>query len=272
MSLDKVNEIYTGAKGRKSVYDLKIPNNWNKEIILFLHGYKGYKDWGAWELLGKAFTHEKYGFCSFNFSHNGGTVNNPIDFPDLEAFAQNRYSYELEDAHTMVNLLHAKYPSAKIHLMGHSRGGGIACLCAAQNSKVSSLVTLAAVDDFKTRFIKGEALMNWKVKCVFTIRNGRTLQDMPHYYSFYEDYFAHENNLNILHNLKQFNKAALHLHGTEDEAVSISCSKSLAQQTKGQFVALEGTGHTFGSKHPWKSEQLPQPMQAIVTHVLKFYN
>ena len=57
-------------------------------LIIFCHGYKGFKDWGAWNLMAEAFA--KIGFCfiKFNFSHNGGTIEQPIDFPDLEAFWQ----------------------------------------------------------------------------------------------------------------------------------------------------------------------------------------
>ncbi|MDX1445104.1 alpha/beta hydrolase [Lishizhenia sp.] len=271
MRIDKVNEIYTGAAGRKSVYDLKIPDTWNNEILLFMHGYKGYKDWGAWSLMGSAFTAKKFGYCAFNFSHNGGTVDNPIDFPDLDAFAQNRYSYELHDAHTMVNLLHDMYPSAKIHVIGHSRGGGIASLVAAQTSTVSSLTTLASVDDFASRFIQGEALDKWKNQGVYTVKNSRTQQDMPHYYSFYTDYFNHEKDLNILENLKQFEKPALHIHGTQDEAVQLACSRSLALATKGEFVSIEGAGHTFQSKHPWTENVIPKAMQEMVQHMLNFY-
>ena len=58
-------------------------------IVIFCHGYKGFKDWGAWNLVGKAFANKNFFFIKFNFSHNGGTVENPIDFPDLESFGNN---------------------------------------------------------------------------------------------------------------------------------------------------------------------------------------
>lgn len=270
MRMDKRNEIYTGAQGRKSVYDLIVPENWNGQLILFMHGYKGYKDWGAWHLMGKAFTDENYAFCAINFSHNGGSVENPIDFPDLEAYAQNRYSFEVKDAHIMVDLLKEKFAPSHIHLIGHSRGGGIAALCAAQNQNINTLITLAAVDDFEKRFIQGEALNNWQKEGVFSVKNGRTLQDMPHYYSFYTDYFENEAQLNIGENLKTLQKPALHIHGSEDEAVDPSCSLSLAKHSKGKLVIVEGTGHTFHSKHPWENDQLPTPMQEAVQHILNF--
>ena len=66
-------------------------------IIIFCHGYKGFKDWGAWNLMANAFAKAGFLFLKFNFSHNGGTVEQPIDFPDLEAFGNNNYTKELDD-------------------------------------------------------------------------------------------------------------------------------------------------------------------------------
>ena len=68
-----------------------------KPLIVFCHGYKGFKDWGAWDLVAKAFLDAGFFFVKFNFSHNGGTMEQPIDFPDLDAFAENNYSKELDD-------------------------------------------------------------------------------------------------------------------------------------------------------------------------------
>ena len=64
-----------------------------KPVVIFCHGYKGFKDWGAWHLVAEAFAETGFCFVKFNFSHNGGTVENPIDFPDLEAFANNNFSW-----------------------------------------------------------------------------------------------------------------------------------------------------------------------------------
>ena len=38
-----------------------------------------------------------FAFVKFNFSHNGGTIENPIDFPDLKAFGNNTYGKEVAD-------------------------------------------------------------------------------------------------------------------------------------------------------------------------------
>ncbi len=47
-------------------------------IVVFCHGYKGFKDWGAWNLMATHFANTGYCFIKFNFSHNGGTIKNPF--------------------------------------------------------------------------------------------------------------------------------------------------------------------------------------------------
>jgi len=55
-------------------------NNQSKPIIIFCHGYKGFKDWGAWDMMAKMFAEASICFVKFNFSHNGGTVEQPRSF------------------------------------------------------------------------------------------------------------------------------------------------------------------------------------------------
>ena len=78
-------------------------SNQLKPILIFCHGYKGFKDWGAWNLMAQNFANAGFFFVKFNFSHNGGTAEQPIDFPDLEAFGNNNYSKELDDLGNVID-------------------------------------------------------------------------------------------------------------------------------------------------------------------------
>ena len=83
-------------------------SNQLKSIIIFCHGYKGFKDWGAWNLMAETFANAGFFFVKFNFSHNGGTVEQPTDFPDLEAFGNNNYSKELDDLGNVIDWVSEK--------------------------------------------------------------------------------------------------------------------------------------------------------------------
>lgn len=264
------NEIYTGAKGRKSVYDLSIPDIFNGKIVLFIHGYKGFKDWGSWFLMEKQFVENGFGFCKFNLSHNGGTTDNPIDFPDLEAFANNCFSYQYEDIQTLIATLNEKYSSAKIILIGHSRGGALALL-SGRNTKVCSVITLASVCSFAKRFEKPKELMdNWKKDGVRFELNSRTQQQMPLNYLQYEDFLEHQDMLNVENACRHLHKPCLHFHGKNDTSILVDEAIQIASWTQSPLYIIEEADHTFNSKHPWKSEELSTSLQFIMDKTLDF--
>lgn len=240
------------------------------QLAVFCHGYKGYKDWGAWNLVADEFTKQGIDFLKFNFSLNGGTLEDPIDFPDLDAFGRNTYSQELCDVKDVIEYVGVHYPNKEIILIGHSRGGGIATLAAAQHAAVDYLITWAGVCDFKRRFPAGEELKQWRKNGVRHILNGRTKQKMPHFFTFYEDFVSNEADLDILAWTQKINVPHLVIHGTEDAAVTIEEAQELsAANTDAQTFFLT-TNHTFDSKHPWEEKQLPQSLQAVVDQTIKF--
>lgn len=273
------NLTYTGANGRKSPYDLYLAeDSGNRPIVVFAHGYKGFKDWGAWRLVGEAFAKAGFDFLKFNFSHNGGTVEEPIDFPDLEAFSRNTYTKEMADLEAISKLITEtgievdgqKRTWNRIALIGHSRGGGIAILHAAKAPAVSHLATWASVADFGERFkFDMEA---WKRDGVTYVVNGRTKQNMPHLYSYYEDFLEHEEELKIETAARKINVPWLIAHGSNDEAVDQSHLKRLKGWSKNtELFETAGIGHTFGAIHPWPKKELPEALGKVVRKTVECF-
>jgi pimeloyl-ACP methyl ester carboxylesterase len=273
----KYNSEYVGASERKSAFDISYsPLRKNRDLVIFCHGYKGFKDWGPWSPLALSFVSSGYDFLKFNFSHNGGTIDNPIDFPDTDAFAQNTYSKELRDIECILErveegfqLGNEKRNYDRIHLIGHSRGGGMAILAAAKFPQINKLITWAAVSDFSDRF--NFDMVKWKADGVIHVKNTRTDQLLPHNYSFYTDFVDNHKELDIPSCAKKLKLPWLIAHGQDDEAVSISSAdhlKSLNHQAK--LVIIKETGHTFQGSHPWKEESLPPKLDALVGFTLDF--
>ena len=53
-----------------------------KPIVIFSHGFKGFKDWGHFETVAKQFADAGFVFIKFNFSHNGTTPTDPLNCGD----------------------------------------------------------------------------------------------------------------------------------------------------------------------------------------------
>lgn len=250
-----------------------------KPIVVFCHGYKGFKDWGAWNLVADKFAQEGFFFIKFNFSHNGGTPENPIDFPDLEAFAEDNYSKQLADLETVIDWITTTKKFVKeadvrnLNLIGHSRGGGIVLLKAASNKHVTKVASWAGVSDFASRFPQGQALEKWKENGIYYVKNSRTKQQMPHHYQFYKDFESHKEQLNIKKAVRHLKIPQLIIHAADDTSVVPREAKKLKQWNKKSKLSLINSGgHTFGTKHPWTKSEMPKPLHQITQQTIQFFN
>src|ERR1700749_2742894 len=118
-----------GANGRGMPADLTFDSRHkHAPLVIFAHGFKGFKDWGSHNLVAQYFAEHGFRFLKFNFSHNGTTVSHPTEFFDLIAFADNTFSIELDDLASVISFAcgGAAMPREHgVYLIGHSMGGGI---------------------------------------------------------------------------------------------------------------------------------------------------
>ncbi len=280
MIVKTLNKEIKREKNRSIIYDLFYNDTIQKApLIIFCHGYKGFKDWGAWNLLAEAFASQGIAFLKFNFSHNGGTATQPIDFPDLAAFAENNYSKELDDLDCIIEMVVNSYKNHRaldvetLILMGHSRGGGIVTIKTSEDSRVKKLITLAGVSDYKSRFPQGEALKIWQEKGVYFIENSRTKQKMPHNYQFYQDFMANENRLSIEKSATRISIPHLIIHGSSDTVVPFLEAVQLNLWSKTSIIyKVPGANHVFGAKHPWEHPKMSRDLELVFSETLDFIN
>ncbi|PWL24229.1 MAG: alpha/beta hydrolase [Fluviicola sp. XM-24bin1] len=276
--IEEKNVVYTGADNRESFYDITIPENWNRKLIVFVHGYMGFKDWGCWHLTGQFFVDNSYGFVKYNVSHNGGTTSNPIDFPDTEAFSKNSYSKELEDFERVIETLNSRIQSAEaleaddfeIYTIGHSRGGGIVALQSG-HPKVAKWASWAGISSIEKRFPSGEALEKWKNETYRYVKNGRTKQDLPHHFDQYLDFEMNRDRLNIQLHCEQNEKPCLILHGRDDTSVLLLEGENLSNWTGTPLVIIDNAQHTFNASHPWDEAKMPAELEETCRQTLLFF-
>ena len=269
--------VLKGSNNRDMELDIRINSEMlnSRPVLIFCHGYKGFKDWGCWNLVADKFSKSGFNFIKFNFSHNGVTVNTPKDFVDLEAFGNNNYSKELFDLKAIINWVcenreyHDFFDISQIYLIGHSRGGGIVSLAAAKDSRVKKVSTWASVFDLTDRLPTN--IEQWKEEGVVYQKNGRTNQNMPLYFQFYENTELNSDELSIKKWGDKITIPFCIIHGTNDLAVSHAEAEKLDEIIPtSELILLENASHTFGSSHPWEKNYLSDDLNRVVDETIDF--
>ena len=278
MKIEK-NNVYQGSRERQSLYDVFYKEtNTKKPVLIFSHGFKGFKDHGCFDLMAKFWVENDFAFIKYNFSYDGTSVENPLEFVDLDAFGQNNYTTELDDLNIIITKTIAgelipleEIDLDSIFLIGHSRGGGITILKGLEDDRVKKFISLGAVCDLNRFKYPKEALDLWKKEGVHYFENTRTKQMMPLYYQFYENFLENENRLSIEKNIKKLNKPYLNIHGDQDETVNVSEAFNIKSWNSSvDLKIIDGANHAFGSQHPWFDNQMPKHFLQAMRLSLEF--
>lgn len=269
----EINIVLENPETKDFLADTFYPETNEKlPLVIFVHGYRGYKDWGAWNLMAEKFAEAGFFFVKFNFSHNGTTINDPENFADLEAFGNNNYSKELSDLNVVIDhfVKDIKVDDQKIVLIGHSRGGGISIIKTCEDERINGLITLASVDTLE-RFPTEQKFEQWKENGVYYVENGRTKQQMPHYYQFFEDFKKDEHRFDVERSMEMAKAQVLIIHGTNDESVNLKNAEYLhILNPTSELYLIENENHTFGAKEPWKDDVLPKGLNEVVEKSIEF--
>ncbi|MEO7266150.1 MAG: alpha/beta fold hydrolase [Ferruginibacter sp.] len=274
------NIIIPGSCGKPINLDISfLEQDKNMPVVIYAHGFNGFKDWGNFDLIARQFATQGFVFVKFNFSHNGTSPLSPEEFVDLDAFGRNNYSKQLEDLELVIdwacnpeNLYHAHIDHNLVFLIGHSMGAGIVILHAAKDNRIKKLISWAGISECKTPWGSWpiEKMQEWKETGVQYYLNGRTKQQMPLYYQLYEDYVQNEQSLCIENAIKKIDIPILICHGTLDNAVLVEKAFELKRwQPAAELFTVE-SDHVFGRSHPWHDDKLPPEMEAVVEESLRF--
>lgn len=229
----------------------------SQPILLYVHGFKGFKDWGFVPYIGEYFARQGITFLAFNFSHNG-IGPDLLNFTEFDRFEANTYSREISEVSEVVHLcqhtdIFGAYLKGKIALLGHSRGGGIALLSAVQNPAVAAVITWASVSTLD-RFSKTEKQV-WRQQGYIERVNSRTGQVFRLGIPLLEEIERHgKKRLNVLQAVQNLNRPLLIFHGQNDESVPPFEGEQLnvyGTPELTEFRLIPKTGHTFGTKHPF---------------------
>src|SRR4051812_14796999 len=97
--------IIRSGEGEKLRADLRYEVDGKKKpVIIFLHGFKGFKNWGPYPAVCEKIASSGFVSIAFNFSHNG-VGDDLMNFTELDRFAENTFSRELDELSGVINTI-----------------------------------------------------------------------------------------------------------------------------------------------------------------------
>src|SRR6056297_3176424 len=213
------------ARGDAVDCDLRfVENERGKPVVVFCHGFKGFKDWGPFPEWGRTLARAGFVSLHMNFSYNGVHRDRPTEFTELEKFADNTFTREIDDLQAVLDAIEeGTLPDApidpdRIGLLGHSRGGGTVILQAERDDRVGALTTWSSVSTFVDRF-SDEQIDDWEKQGYTEIINGRTGQVMRLNKVLYADTMAHKEELDVRGAAERMDVPWLVVHARDDASV-----------------------------------------------------
>jgi len=245
-------------------------------VVVCVHGFKGFKDWGFWPETARRLSGSGYCVVRFNFSHSG--VGEDLQsFGEPKLFESGTYSAEVADLRAVIAAIGAgQLPSAermdpsRIGLLGHSRGS-VATLAVAASGEfpVRSVALWNPVS--RVMWWNREERRQWREKGHWEVVNARTRQVFRISTALLDDAEQNEAALDPAANARRLEVPLLAVVASEDESVPPENGIRLARAApagSGSIAEIAGTGHTFGAIHPFAgaTPALNQAIQSTREH------
>ncbi len=241
--------------------------------LIFVHGFKGFKDWGFGPYIGDYFAKKGFFVITFNFSHNG-IGEGKTEFTQLDKFAENTFSLEVTELNEVIDAYLNSFFGGRsdkgIGIAGHSRGGAIALLTSQSRPEVKAITVWSSVSKLD-RYSERQK-EEWRKKGVFNILNTRTNQVMPLKLTLLKDIDDNGDALNIQNAVRNLSKPFLIIHSENDLAVPFNEAEQLLEwsdKENSELIKIDKAGHTFDIKHPFEGSN--PKFETVLNKTEKFF-
>lgn len=239
--------------------DLHHAGHRSSPILLIIHGFRGSKNWGFFPTIAEEFAQNGSIVIAWNMSLNGYSKDAQyIDQP--ESFARNTITHEMVDTQLIIDsILHddriisgdmRSHWNGDIHVLGHSRGGGIGILISEKNSSIKKLALWNTISRFG-RFTERQKKI-WSETGIFPIDETEDGKVIAMHYTYISDLEFHGEKYSPLRAIAEVSADILIVHAEQDMTVPIREAYALQEKShSAQMHSIPQAGHTFGLTHPF---------------------
>jgi len=231
-------------------------------ILLILHGFKGFRNYSFLPWIAQIASTHNVISIRMCFSRNG-MKNTSWWVQDVEAFASNTISREVDDVHDIISLINTdnayedvrEHWNGKLYLIGHSRGGGIAQIVSRElhTAGADVLVRTLVLNSVGTwRRWTPRQRAAWEAGDGMSFRNERTQQVLRMDLTYAVDVENNADRLSLINAAQVCGDTLAFVHAEADLTVPLSEIKTLiaSSGTTAPLFVISNTTHTLGMTHP----------------------
>ena len=253
-------------------------------VVVLCCGFKGFAEWGFFPPLAALLAERGIAAVRFHYRDTGMQLGDAL-VTDLEAFRRQTISAELADTRAVLAALPRlatevgrRLDTSRVALYGHSRGGAVALLAAADieddgvASSLRALVTWSAISHFDR--VSADELRQWRETGTWTAVNARTGQRLPIGLELVHDVEKNRERLDPRRAAARRRVPWLLVHGGRDETVPVAEAEALAAAAAppAELLRIAAADHAFGVKTPFAgpNPQLIEALNATQTWLLRW--
>ena len=239
--------------------DLHYAGHSSCPILLIIHGFRGSKNWGFFPTIAEEFAQNGSIVLTWNMSLSGYSDNAQyIDQP--ENFARNTITQEVVDTQSIIDSILQddriisgdirSHWNGDIHVLGHSRGGGIGILISAENPSIKKLALWNTISRFG-RFTERQKKL-WSDTGTFPIDETEDGKVIAMNYTYISDLEFHSDEYSPLRAITKVSADILIVHAEQDMTVPIREAHALQEKSHSAHMhSIPQAGHIFGCTHPF---------------------
>lgn len=225
--------------------------------MIICHGFTAHKDWGPFPYIGRKLAELGFATLAINFSHNG-IGSNFRKFTEIERFSRNTVGKELQDVGGILDAVSAgalgtpAVDPARVGILGHSRGGGVAILSARRDRRIKAVAAWSTIATFHRYTVHQKQTWETQGFLPVTIKGSQT--KLRFGIEVLRDLEANRAAYDLKAAVRGLDVPLLLVHGEADVSVRPSEPEELlrvSDRSKTEYVLLEGAGHMLGATHPY---------------------
>lgn len=252
MDIKTTDWVLKNGRGLELIGNTDRPNGEASACAVFVHGFKGYKDYGFIPVLCKSLARAGVVVHRFNLSCSGMT-NDIETFARTDLFAMDTWTRQVEDVRCVIDAVGdgtldgCGLPK---FVVGHSRGGATALLLAGHGdvSAIDGVATIAAVDGCCR--MKEDVCEEFLERGSLVTPSARTGQELVINASWLQEQIDDPSAHDVLGLCTNLSIPTLIMHGDGDDAVDLSAGERIARAVGAELKVIAGGDHVLNMSNP----------------------